>query len=118
MKEQLESYLRSGKQLPTAIFCECDYIAISAIKTLTELGFRVPEDISIIGFDNISEALIISPELTTIHVDKQKMAQMAVDLLISQLEREDDMKVKMAIDTKFMERLSCSAPGVMSGMEA
>ncbi|WP_175598046.1 LacI family DNA-binding transcriptional regulator [Paenibacillus luteus] len=112
MKKQLEAYISSGKPMPTAIFCECDYIAISAVKTLTELGFRIPEDISVIGFDNISEARIITPELTTIHVDKDKIARVAVDLLISQLEEENDMKVKISIDTKFIERLSCAAPAV------
>jgi DNA-binding LacI/PurR family transcriptional regulator len=114
MKKQLEAYISSGEQLPSAIFCECDYIAISAVKTLTELGFRIPEDISVIGFDNISEARIITPELTTIHVDKDKIAQVAVDLIISQLEHQNDMKVKISIDTKFIERLSCSAPAVLA----
>lgn len=57
------------------------------MKTLTELGIRVPEQVSIVGFDNISESRIISPELTTVHVEKKRMAQLAVDLLIESIEQ-------------------------------
>lgn len=110
MKQQFQLYLQANGHLPTAIFCECDYIAISAIKTLNELGIRVPEDVSVIGFDNITESLVISPELTTIHVEKEKLAHVAVDLLIERIEQGIDITSKTTIDTKFIERLSCRAP--------
>lgn len=108
LKKQLEAFIQSGGQLPTAFFCECDYIAISAMKTISELGYRIPEDISIVGFDNISEAVIVSPELTTIHVEKETMAQVAVDLLIASIEQgiNPQVKVKTIVDTKFIERKS------------
>ncbi|WP_305953036.1 substrate-binding domain-containing protein [Paenibacillus kribbensis] len=80
LKKQLTEYLNDGRQLPTAWFCECDYIAISAIKTLSEMGIKVPEECSVIGFDNINESLIITPELTTIRVEKERMAELAVAL--------------------------------------
>jgi LacI family purine nucleotide synthesis repressor len=86
MKQQFQLYLQANGHLPTAIFCECDYIAISAIKTLNELGIRVPEDVSVIGFDNITE------------------------LLIERIEQGIDITSKTTIDTKFIERLSCRAP--------
>lgn len=86
LKSQLSAYLASGKPMPTALFCECDYIAISAIKTLGELNYRIPEDVSVVGFDNISEARIVSPELSTVHVEKERMAQLAVDLMIQSIE--------------------------------
>ncbi|MFC5701997.1 LacI family DNA-binding transcriptional regulator [Cohnella faecalis] len=111
MKEQFERYLATYGKLPTALFCECDYIAISALKTLTELGQRVPEDVSIVGFDNISEAVIVSPELTTVHVEKSKLAYSAVDLLVEQIETNADVSVKTRVDTKLVQRLSCRAPG-------
>lgn len=108
LKEQIEAFLQSGGQLPSAFFCECDYIAISAIKSLTELGYRIPEDISIVGFDNITESVIVSPELTTIHVEKETMAQIAVDLLIDSIEQgtSSRVKVKTLVDTRFVERKS------------
>ena len=106
LKAQIKSYLETGCNLPTALFCECDYIAISAMKTLTELGIRIPEDVSVIGFDNITESQIISPELTTIHVEKQRMAQLAVDLVIESNEVGLEITSKIRVDTRFVERSS------------
>lgn len=113
LKNQLEQYLQSGQRLPTAFFCECDYIAISAMKTLSELGVRIPEEVSIIGFDNISESVIVSPELTTVHVEKERMAQLAVDLVIESIELGQEVKTKIKVDTRFVERFSSRAPAVV-----
>lgn len=107
LKQQLTSILENGKALPTAWFCECDYIALSAIKTMSELGIRVPQDTSIIGFDNIKESVIVSPELTTIHVDKERMAFLAVDMLSDWMQQELSVKTKIKVDTTFVERKSC-----------
>ncbi len=93
--------------LPTALFCECDYIAIGVIKSLHELGFRVPEDVSVVGFDNVSESTIVSPRLTTIHVEKEKMGSMAVRRIIDIIENRDSVRIKSIIDTKLEERDSC-----------
>lgn len=106
-KQQIQDRLNRNESLPTALFCECDYIAISVIKSLTEMGIRVPEDISIIGFDNISEAEVITPELTTIHVEKKVMAAHAVDMLIQMIEHDDKVKMKIIVDTTIIERASC-----------
>jgi|HigsolmetaGSP12D_1036236.scaffolds.fasta_scaffold00193_16 DNA-binding LacI/PurR family transcriptional regulator len=96
--------------LPTALFCESDYIAISLIKSLTELNIRIPDDISVIGFDNIHEASIISPELTTVHVYADKMASLAVDRILEMLENNrEGRKMKYIVDTEIYERNSCKA---------
>ncbi|MDB5084538.1 MAG: LacI family transcriptional regulator [Bacilli bacterium] len=108
-KQQLLERRKQGVSQPTALFCECDYMAISVIKSLNELGIRVPDDLSVMGFDNISEAVIISPELTTIHVEKEKMAHQAVDLLIETIENEESIKIKSLIDTRLIERKSCKS---------
>ncbi|WP_123041134.1 LacI family DNA-binding transcriptional regulator [Cohnella candidum] len=110
LKKQLSAYLDKGLALPAALFCECDYIAISAIKSLTELGFRVPNDVSVVGFDNISEAMIVSPELTTVHVEKERMAHLAVDLLIESIVSGAAVTSKIMVDTQFIERMSSRAP--------
>jgi DNA-binding LacI/PurR family transcriptional regulator len=106
LKQQIEAYLRSGKELPTAFYCECDYIAISTIKTLSEMGYRIPEDISVIGFDNINESQIVTPELTTVHVEKERMAQLAVELLIDSI-GSNSTKTKCKVDTVLVPRMSC-----------
>lgn len=109
LKDQFRSYMQSGRKLPTAFFCECDYIAISALKTLSELNISVPEQISIVGFDNITESQIVSPELTTVHVDKKRMAQLAVEQVIALLvTTEETARVKIKVDTQFILRKSTS----------
>ncbi|WP_159886947.1 LacI family DNA-binding transcriptional regulator [Paenibacillus puerhi] len=110
LKAQFEALLSEGRRLPTAIFCECDYIAISAVKTLTELGISVPEQVTVVGFDNISESRIVSPELTTVHVEKKRMAQLAVDLLVESMESGELAKTKIRVDTRFIERMSSGSP--------
>lgn len=100
--------LKRKNDLPTALFCESDYIAISLIKSLTELNIKVPDDISVIGFDNIHEASIITPELTTVHVYADKMASLAVDRIIELMEEKSDgYKMKYIVDTVIYERNSC-----------
>jgi DNA-binding LacI/PurR family transcriptional regulator len=102
-KDKLKNRLNN---LPTALFCECDYMAISTIKSLTEIGIRVPHDISIVGFDNIFESQVITPELTTIHVKKDTIASIAVEKLIRQIENHDFDKVKTVVNTELVVRKS------------
>lgn len=110
LASQFRDYLGAGNKLPSALFCECDYIAISAIKTLNELGYRVPEDVSVVGFDNISESVIVSPELTTIHVEKERMAHLAVDLVIESIASPAHASNKIKVDTQLIKRMSAVSP--------
>jgi len=103
--------LKRKHDMPTALFCESDYIAISVIKSLIELDIKVPDDISVIGFDNIHEASIITPELTTVHVYADRMASLAVDRIIELMEdRSYGYKMKYIVDTDIYERNSCRPP--------
>ncbi|WP_028552612.1 LacI family DNA-binding transcriptional regulator [Paenibacillus sp. UNC451MF] len=109
-QEELKGkFTELGDAMPTALFCECDYIAISVIKSLTELGIRVPEDISVVGFDNIRETMIVSPELTTVHVEKAKIAELAVSNLLNMIEGVNTVRTKSFIDTKLIIRKSSQA---------
>lgn len=99
-----------GGTKPTALFCECDYAAISVIKSFADMGVRVPQDVSIVGFDNIRESTIIQPELTTINVAKQAMAIHAVRALISAVENSATEQIKVIVDTSLVERNSCCPP--------
>lgn len=88
-KAEIEQVNAKTRELPEAIFCENDYMAISAIKTFQELGIKVPEQVAVMGFDNIFEAEIISPELTTIQVKKDVMAKTAMDVLLQKINHAD-----------------------------
>ena len=67
---------------PTAVFCYNDMMAIGALRGVHERGLCVPEDISIIGFDDIIEAAFTCPALTTIHQDKYEMGRKGMKLLL------------------------------------
>ncbi|MEI4780753.1 LacI family DNA-binding transcriptional regulator [Streptococcus pasteurianus] len=90
---------------PTAIFCENDYIAISLTKTLSTLGIRVPEDIAVVGFDNIKESSIVSPELSTIDVSKQLLAHTALNQVLNLIENPTE-HIQSFIGTHFVKRQS------------
>lgn len=99
-------YLERGPSLPTAFFADNDLIALGAMKALTEKGYRVPEDVSLVGIDNLPYSSISNPPLTTIQVHKQSMGREAVERLLSILERPQDARIKLECCTSFIERES------------
>lgn len=99
----------SKDDLPTAFFCENDYLAIGVMKALQANGIRVPEDVSIIGFDNISLSTVVSPELTTVHVEKEALAAIAMDKIKARIENGAVYTSTTIVDTKLVVRGSCRA---------
>ena len=75
-----------------------------AIRALKEKGFRVPEDVSVIGFDDLPYSEICSPRLTSLKVPKQEMGAAAAKCLIEVLNGEHPAKTKTEICTEFIER--------------
>ncbi|MNW67176.1 HTH-type transcriptional regulator DegA [compost metagenome] len=77
------------------MFCCNDIQAIGALQAAKELGLRVPEDVSIIGFDNTILASVTSPPLTTVAQPIEELGHRAVDLLIEELkdERKEPQKI-------------------------
>jgi DNA-binding LacI/PurR family transcriptional regulator len=76
-----------AKTLPTAILCSGDIYAIGAMRSIKAHGLRVPEDISVIGIDDILLSQYVEPALTTIRVDRQALANMAINLLVERIEQ-------------------------------
>jgi DNA-binding LacI/PurR family transcriptional regulator len=96
-KERLESggYMRmkellAEKEVPDAVFISYDTMAQGAIKALREEGYKVPEDISIVGFDNIRESEYFSVPLTTVAPPVIEMGKMAVERLLEKIENSND----------------------------
>jgi len=98
------TYLNQKPKLPTAFFADNDMIALGAMKALIEKGYRIPEDISLIGFDDLSSSEISTPRLTTIKVFKQEMGQLAVRRLLDVIKDGNGIKSKIQICTEFIER--------------
>lgn len=98
------AFLKKKPSLPTAFFADNDMIALGAMKALTEYGYQIPEDVSIIGFDDIPYSEIASPRLTTIRVPKQEMGQSAAKRIIELIRKPTNGRLKIQICTNFIER--------------
>lgn len=79
--QRLKAALSDRSDIPTAFFCENDYTALSLVSALIQLGYSVPGDVSVIGFDDVPECSLTTPPLSTVHVDRQALATAAVDRL-------------------------------------
>ena len=95
----------------TAIFAANDVMAFGVVKAALERGLRIPEDLSLIGFDNIEFSGIVHPPLTTIHQPKYEMGQAAVEILL-RMARERDKRIAehRLLGVEMIERQSCQAP--------
>lgn len=105
-RHDMEEILKKNPELPTAFFADNDMIAFGAMKALQEKGVRVPEDVSVIGFDDLPFCEINTPRLTTIRVSKQEMGSMAVKRLHQMIQEPGKCKLKISVCTDFVERES------------
>lgn len=78
----------SYKQIPSAIFCASDIYALGVLHCIKDSGLSVPDDISIIGIDDILLSSYIEPALTTIKIDKVKMGRLAIEMLLKTIEKQ------------------------------
>ncbi len=91
--------LLGQEEIPDAIFCINDPVAIKVIQTIKDKGFRIPEDIQVIGFANDPVSEVIEPPLSTISQPSKAMGRAALKLLLDQLTDENDFQPK----TQLME---------------
>jgi len=94
---------------PTAIFCYNDMTAIGTIRALKRMGLRVPDDISVVGYDDIPIVEYLDPPLTTIRQRKYDMGCMAMEMLLRLLNGADDVQ-DVTIEPTLVVRESTSAP--------
>ncbi len=104
--EDMKRYLMGKPKLPTAFFADNDMIALGAMKAMAEVGVRIPEDVSIVGFDDLTFSSISYPPLTTLRVPKQEMGRAVVRRLRDMIKDNDGIKMKMQMCTQFIERKS------------
>lgn len=114
---QIESGHREAKQLltlnerPTAIFCANDHMAVGAMQAVEEFGLQIPQDVSIVGFDNIEICSFVSPKLTTMEQSLDQMAIMAVQEVLRQIREGTEAVNHTNLEPRFVARESCAPLG-------
>jgi DNA-binding LacI/PurR family transcriptional regulator len=105
------SLLSSG-EIPTAIVCVNDIMAVGALRELRERGIRVPQDVSVTGFDNVKLSEFCYPALTTVHIPRERVGHLVADTLLAKTDKMVAGDHEMVIDPEFVLRDSTGpAPG-------
>jgi LacI family transcriptional regulator len=94
----------------TAIIGSNDMQTIGALKKLRDLGYKVPDDFSLVGFDDITIAPLTTPPITTIRVDRLALGRIAVQLLLGRIQNPDRPAIKSVVGVSLVERASVSSP--------
>jgi LacI family transcriptional regulator len=95
---------------PTAILASNDEMAFGAMEAARVHGLRIPDDISVVGFDDIPQASVVHPPLTTVRQPLEEMGRMATQMLL-RLIAEPQLQVgRVALPTELVERQSCCPP--------
>lgn len=110
LKDGKEAMLRllSLPEPPSAVFAASDMLALGAMAGARERGLKIPEDVSIAGFDDIDFAAYSHPPLTTVRVPAREMGEMAVSLLIRMIEGEGKRQKSIKLPTGIVVRESCA----------
>ncbi|MEL7601596.1 MAG: LacI family DNA-binding transcriptional regulator [Bacillota bacterium] len=103
-KELIQSASR-----PTAVFCCNDYVAIGAVRAVTEAELCVPNDISILGIDDIEMSRFMNPMLTTTHVPREEMGRFAVAMMLDRIRQGHSLPIKAEFPFHIMERETCAS---------
>lgn len=98
--------MKMPAEMPTAFVCNCDHVALFLIENLKKAGYRVPEDVSVVGFDNSPFAEYADPKLTTVEVDVDTMTETACDLLVSMIRGEKNIHGRKVISGRLIIRES------------
>jgi LacI family transcriptional regulator len=92
---------------PSAIFASNDVMALGAMDAIREAGLNIPDDISVVGFDDVPEAVSAYPKLTTVHQPLGEMGRVGVKLLMEQIENPDTPPKSITLATRLVVRDSC-----------
>ncbi|NIM93436.1 MAG: substrate-binding domain-containing protein [Anaerolineales bacterium] len=107
-EEALDNLLRH-KPSPSAVFISSDTVAIGAIRTAHERGIHIPDDLAIVGFDDIPMSVYLEPALTTVRLPAYGLGWAAADLLIRIIDDEETREAKILLDTELVIRGSCGS---------
>ena len=101
---------------PTAVTCYNDLVAIGVMRALRELGLRVPEDVSVVGYDDIDMASYAAVPLTTVRVPKREIGRQATEILVRHIEALDAGTIeKVGLQAELIERASTRPLRIFEG---
>lgn len=92
---------------PTALFASNDSMALGALRGLHEAGLRVPDDVALVGFDDIPTASYVTPSLTTVHAPTQELGEQAMDHLLARIQDDEKNPSHQTLETRLLARESC-----------
>lgn len=95
---------------PDAIFAASDMMALGAMRAVREAGLRIPDDIAFVGFDDLPQAALHEPPLTTVHQPIHEFGAKAVEILIDLIDSGTSPARQVIMDTELVIRASCGAP--------
>lgn len=104
--EDMKRYLAAGEKPVDCYFADNDLIAFGAVMALREAGYRVPEDVAVVGFDDMPACEYMNPPLSTIIVPKLFMGETAAMRVIQLVEGANDQPLKIEVSTKLVKRKS------------
>jgi DNA-binding LacI/PurR family transcriptional regulator len=93
-----------AEKMPTAVIAANDLMAFGAISEMRAAGLNVPQDVSVVGFDNIAFSSLTEPALTTVNLPRQKLGQLAVEALTTMLSNATQHGVEIEIPTELIVR--------------
>lgn len=106
--EQMNRLLDQAER-PTAVFVASDVVAFGALAALAKRGLRVPQDMALVGFDDVPMAAYCIPQLTTVHLPTHGLAQAAGERLVELLQGRDEAPRQILLETSLVIRQSCGA---------
>ena len=99
----------AGRSGVTAIFAVNDAVAFGVLRAAIDSGVRIPDDLSVVGFDDVDLAAIVNPPLTTVRQPRYEVGQAAVEMLIKRARHPEEAAEHRLFDVKLVERQSCRA---------
>lgn len=99
--------LLSIKKLPTAVFVASDVVAFGVMDAIKKSGRNIPEDIALVGFDNVNLSEYVDPPLTTVNLPGFDIGKNAANLLINIIKNNENKDKKIILETHMVLRKSC-----------
>lgn len=115
--ESITALLRMIEEMPQVFMCSNDRAAILLMNALRVCGYRVPEDIGIVGFDDMEVSTMVVPRLTTVHIAKKNMGMKAVQTLQWRLQNRKAKREKIILPVEMVVRESVVMPAAEKGTQ-